>query len=326
MMRHAVRLLSLALAIAIVVPACGGSSTARRKQIAVIPKGTTHEFWKAIHAGALKAAQERGVDIIWKGPVKEDDRDEQIKVVETFISQGVDGICLAPLDDRALVPVLNDARSRNIPVLIFDSGVKWDGFVSYVATDNYKAGVLGADRIGEVLGGKGNVILLRYAEGSASTMEREAGFLDSLKGKFPGIRVVSSNQYGGATTETAYSASENLLSTYKDVQGIFTPNESTTFGMLLALDAAGRTSNVRLVGFDASQKLIEAMAQNKIAGLVLQDPMRMADLAVQTLLDSIEGKPVQKRIDTGEYMITPQNMKQPEMNALLHPPVSQYLK
>jgi ribose transport system substrate-binding protein len=311
------------------VAGCGrpaGSSSGGRKQIAVIPKGTTHEFWKSIHAGALKAAQARGVDIIWKGPVKEDDRDEQIKVVENFISQGVDGICLAPLDDQALVPVLNDAKARKIPVVIFDSGVKWNDYVSFVSTDNYKAGVLGAERIGTLLNGKGDVILLRYAEGSASTMEREAGFLDTLSKKYSGIRVVSSNQYGGATTETAYAASENLLSTFKKVDGIFTPNESTTFGMLLALDAAGRTSSVKLVGFDASAKLVEALGQGKIWGLVLQNPMHMAELAVDTLLDSMSGKPVEKRIDTGEYMVTRENMKQPDMDALLHPPVDQYLK
>ena len=187
MTRQAIRFVPLVVASAIVLAACGGGRPSnRRLQIAVIPKGTTHEFWKAIHAGAMKAAQERNVEIIWKGPVKEDDRDEQIKVVETFISEGVDGIVLAPLDDRALVPVLNDAKARKIPVVIFDSGVKWDGYISFVATDNYKAGVLGADRLGTVVGGKGNVILLRYAEGSASTMEREAGFLDTIAKKYPG--------------------------------------------------------------------------------------------------------------------------------------------
>jgi ribose transport system substrate-binding protein len=317
----------IGIVVCLALASCGRSSTGgSRKQIAVIPKGTTHEFWKTIHAGALKAAQERGVDIIWKGPVKEDDRDEQIKVVENFISQGVDGIALAPLDDQALVPVLNAAKARQSPVVNFDSGVKWDGYVSFVATDNYKAGVLGAERIGEVLGGKGDVILLRYAEGSASTMEREAGFLDTLKSKFPGIKLISSNQYGGATTETAYAASENLLSTFKKVDGIFTPNESTTFGMLLALEAAGRLKDVKLVGFDASEKLIEALDQGKLAGIVLQNPMHMSELAVDTLLDSMAGKTVPKRIDTGEYMVTRENMKQPDMNALLHPPVSQYLK
>jgi ribose transport system substrate-binding protein len=333
MIRHAVRLVVLVVSVAVTLPGCtkptsegGASSGGARKRFAVIPKGTTHEFWKSIHAGALKGAKDRGVEVIWKGPVKEDDRDEQIKVVENFISQGVDGIVLAPLDDQALVPVLNDAKARKIPVLIFDSGVKWNDYVSFVATDNYKAGALGADRLGTLLDGKGDVILLRYAEGSASTMEREAGFLTTLSQRYPAMRVVSSNQYGGATTETAYAASENLLSTFKSVQGIFTPNESTTFGMLLALDAAGRTDKLRLVGFDASQKLVEALGQGKLGGLVLQDPMRMGELAVTTLFDSMSGKTVPRRIDTGEYMITHENMSQPEMSALLHPDLAKYLQ
>jgi ribose transport system substrate-binding protein len=330
MIQVALRRVGFIVAMALIASGCGQSppnSTAGKtlKRIAVIPKGTTHEFWKSIHAGALKAARERGAEIIWKGPVKEDDRDEQIKVVENFISQGVDGIVLAPLDDQALVPVLNDAKARNIPVVIFDSGVKWNDYVSFVATDNTKAGALGAERLGSLLGGKGDVILLRYAEGSASTMERESGFLTTLSQKYPAIRVVSSNQYGGATTETAYAASENLLSTFKDVQGIFTPNESTTFGMLLALDAAGRTGKLKFVGFDASAKLVEALGQGKLDGLVLQNPMHMGELAVDTLLDSLAGKAVQKRIDTGEYMVTRENMSQPDMKALLSPDLSKYL-
>jgi ribose transport system substrate-binding protein len=329
MIHAVVRRLALSVAVAALAFGCGsspsGSSTSPRKRLAVIPKGTTHEFWKSIHAGALKAAQARNVEIIWKGPVKEDDRDEQIKVVENFISQGVDGIVLAPLDDQALVPVLNDAKARKIPVVIFDSGVKWNDYVSFVATDNVKAGGLGAERLGSILGGKGDIILLRYAEGSASTMERESGFLTMLAQKYPGIRVVSSNQYGGATTETAYAASENLLSTFKNVQGIFTPNESTTFGMLLALDAAGRTGKLKFVGFDASAKLVEALGQGKLDGLVLQNPMRMGELAVNALLDSLEGKPVDTRIDTGEYMVTRENMGEPDMKALLSPDFAKYL-
>jgi ribose transport system substrate-binding protein len=330
MIQVALRRVAFIVAIALIASGCGQSppnSPAGKtlKRIAVIPKGTTHEFWKSIHAGALKAARERGAEIIWKGPVKEDDRDEQIKVVENFISQGVDGIVLAPLDDQALVPVLNDAKARNIPVVIFDSGVKWNDYVSFVATDNTKAGALGAERLGSLLGGKGDVILLRYAEGSASTMERESGFLTTLNQKYPAIRVVSSNQYGGATTETAYAASENLLSTFKNVQGIFAPNESTTFGMLLALDAAGRTGKLKFVGFDASAKLVEALGQGKLDGLVLQNPMHMGELAVDTLLDSLAGKAVQKRIDTGEYMVTRENMSQPDMKALLSPDLSKYL-
>ena len=183
------------------------------------------------HAGAQRPPTSAAW-IIWKGPIREDDRDEQIKIVENFTSQGVDGIVLAPLDEEALAQALNDAKARKIPVVIFDSGVKWNDYVSFVATDNYKAGALGAERLGQVLGGKGNVILLRYAEGSASTMEREAGFLDTIGKAFPGITVVSSNRYAGATVEPALAAAENLISTFGTAQGMFTPNESTTLGTL----------------------------------------------------------------------------------------------
>lgn len=306
-------------------PAKDEPVAAKRLSIAVIPKGTTHEFWKSVHAGAVKAGRELGVEVIWKGPVREDDRDEQIKVVETFLSRGVDAIVLAPLDDRALVPVLNDARARNIPVLIIDSGVQWDGYVSFVATDNEKAGGLAATRLGSLLQGKGDVIVMRYQEGSASTMARESGFLASLAQQFPGVHVVSSNQYAGATTETAYATAENLLSTHKTVQGVFCPNESTTFGMLRALEAAGRAGQIRFVGFDASEKLVQALDAGKIDGLVVQNPMRMGELGVRSAVAKHKGQPVEKRIDTGATMVTRDNMREVDVHALLAPDLASYL-
>jgi len=215
----------------------GGQAGAERPlTIAVIPKGTTHEFWKSIHAGAIQAARElsaqgAAVNIIWKGPLREDDREQQIQVVEGFLSQGVQGIVLAPLDDRALVRPVEEARRAGVPTVIIDSRLESDAVVSFVATDNHKGGQLGAGRLGELLGGKGKVLLLRYAEGSASTAERERGFLEELRARFPGITLVSADQYAGPTRETAKRAAENLLNRYSgDLQGIFTPNESSTIG------------------------------------------------------------------------------------------------
>jgi len=327
MRKYTLAAVTLCLAVAGAVSACAGDSGGAdgALRIAVIPKGTTQEFWKSVHAGAVKASRETGVEIIWKGPVREDDRDEQIKVVETFVSQRVDGIVVAPLDDRAIVPALNEARGRGIPVLVFDSGVQWDGHVSFVATDNEKAGGLGAERLGEVLGGRGRVVMMRYQEGSASTMARESGFMTTLADRFPDIEVVSSNQYGGPTTETAYTTAEQLLATYQDVDGIFCPNESTTFAMMLALDAAGLADRVRLVGFDASPKLIEGLEQGKIDGLVVQNPFAMGEQGVKLMVATINGETVEPRVDTGVAMITRDNMNQPEMEALLYPDLATYL-
>jgi ribose transport system substrate-binding protein len=303
----------------------------KKLTIAVIPKGTTHEFWKAIHAGANQAGAELNVEVIWKGPLKEDDREAQIKVVEDFVTRGVSGIVLAPLDDTALRAPVGEAVNAGIPVVIIDSGLKSGDFVSFVATDNYKGGILAGEHLAKLLGGKGKVLLLRYQEGSASTTEREQGFLDAVK-KYPDLQVASSNQFGGATVETAFTASENLLSSFKgpdgslSVQGIFCPNLSTAFGMLRALQEEGFAGKVRFVGFDSTDKFLEALKKGEMDALVLQNPMLMGYLGVKTMIEHLQGKPVEKRIDTGVYLVTKDNMDTPEMKQLLSPDLGKWLK
>jgi len=193
----------------------------RRLTIAVIPKGTIHEFWKTVHAGADMAGQELDVDILWKGSLKEDDREAQISVVENIITRRADGIVLAPLDDVALRRPVDEAMSSGIPVTIFDSGLQGDNFISYVATDNFKAGQLAGQYMAKLLDGKGNVAVLRYAEGSDSTSKRENGFLNALQA-FEGIEIVTSNRYAGVTTESALQAAENLLSRFGATEGKLT--------------------------------------------------------------------------------------------------------
>lgn len=296
-----------------------GTEKESRLEIAVIPKGTTHEFWKSIHSGAHQAAIETGVEILWKGPQKEDDRAQQITVVEDFISRGVDGIVLAPLDDRALMRPVRDAVRENIPVVIIDSALQGEDFISFVATDNYKGGVLAGKRMGELLQGTGDIIMIRYQAGSASTMKREAGFLDTVKKEFPRINFLVEDQYAGSTTETAYQLAENLLNRFPEVQGIFCPNESSTFGTLRALQEAGIAGKIVFIGFDSSPKLVQGLRDGHIQGLVLQDPVKMGYLGVRQMVSHLKGQPVEKRIDTGVYMVSKENMEDPRMRSLLMP-------
>jgi ribose transport system substrate-binding protein len=320
------------LATALCIAACSKSgSRANGLTIAVIPKGTTHEFWKSIHAGAVQASQElsaqgQPVTIIWKGPLREDDREQQVQVVEGFLSQGVQGIVLAPLDNVALVRPVEEARRAGVPTVIIDSGLETDSTVSFVATDNYKGGQMAADRLGVLLNNRGAVLLLRYAEGSASTTERERGFLEQLKAKYPGIRVVSSDQYAGPTRETAKRASENLLNRFgSGLQGIFTVNESSTIGMLLALQDIGLAGKIRFVGFDASAILLDAIKARQLDGIVVQNPMRMGYLGVKTMADYLRGKPVERRIDTGVMLVTGANLDSAATQEVIHPPIARYL-
>ena len=266
-------------------------------QIAVIPKGTTHEFWKSIHAGAEKAKQElvaQGiqVNIIWKGPLKEDDREQQIQVVENFIGQRVSGIVLAPLDKKGLVAPVESAVRGKIPVVVIDSGLESTVPSSYIATDNTEGGRIAARELGKLLGGKGNVIMIRLQVGSASTEAREEGFLEVMKKDFPDIKLLSTDQHAGATRDTAKAVSENLLNRFgKQVNGIFCVNESAAAGMLLALRDAGLAGGkVKFVGFDSGETLNAGLMAGDIQGLVVQNPMRMGYLGVKTMVAVLRGE------------------------------------
>ena len=306
---------------------------AQTYEVAVIPKGTTHEFWKYIHAGALAAAGELKaegvtVNVIWKGPLREDDREQQVQVVENFTGRRLSGMVLAPLDARALVAPTEEAVKAGIPVVIIDSGLKSAAPVSTVSTDNYKGGVIGARRLGELLGGKGKVILLRVLGGSTSTEQREAGFLDTLAQEFPGLQILSSDQHAGATRDTAYRVSQNLLNRFgREVTGIFAPNESSATGMLLAMRDAGLAGGrVKLVGFDSGTQTVAALKSGDLQGLVVQNPFRMGYLGVKTLVACLRGQKVELVIDTGCALVTRENMADPAMVDLLHPPLEKYLK
>lgn len=299
--------------------AAGPNTAGTRLTIAVIPKGTTHAFWKAVDAGAEQAGKELGAEILWKGPLKEDDRTAQIQVVQQFVGQGVSGIVLAPLDSKALLQPVQLAQSQKIPVVIMDSALDGEpgkDFVSFVATDNHKGGEIAGDELAKLLNDKGNVVLLRYAEGSASTEAREAGFLEAIA-KHPDIHMLVQNRYGGATADSAAKAALNMIDTIKQADGVFTPNESTTNGMLAALQTAGLTGQKKFVGFDATSQLVKALENNEVQALVAQDPYKMGYEAVKTLVNHIKGQQVPPRVDTGVHLITKDNLNDPQIQELL---------
>ena len=300
--------------------------------LAVIPKGTTHEFWKSVHAGAVKAEQElnaKGVKtrIFWKGPLREDDRDQQIQVVENFTSRRVSGIVLAPLDSRALAQPVKGAVQAGVPVVVIDSDLNSDKHLSFVATDNVKGGMMAGEHMAKLLGGKGNVILLRYQVGSASTEAREKGFLEALS-KHPGIRLLSADQYSGPTRETGYQAAQNILNRFgNQVDGIFCPCEPPTVAMAKALRDIGKAGGkVKMIGFDSGSASVLDLKNGDLQALVVQDPVKMGYLGVMTMVEHLQGKKVERRIDTGVVLVTAGNMGEAGVKDLLEPPIKKYLK
>lgn len=298
-----------------------GSASGTGLRIAVIPKGTSHEFWKSVHAGAKAAAAELGdVEILWKGPETENDTAGQISVVKNFITSQVDGICLAPNHSQALIDVTIESAAENIPVVIFDSGLGQGAeIVSYVATDNRRGGQLAAEQLAAAMGNEGKVIMLRYKEGSESTEQREEGFLAAMA-KVPNIEVLSSDQYAGTTAQEAMQKATQLLNKYRDeVTGIFAVCEPNCNGTLEALTQTGLAKKVKFMAFDPSDRLIAGLSEETVAGIVLQDPYQMGYQAVTTVVASIRGESVEPVVNTGEYVATAANQNSEPYDRLLRP-------
>lgn len=293
-------------------------------KLAVVLQGSLHQYWKFVQAGARKAAAESSatanqINLICKAPLREDDRDEQAQIVERLVKEGVDALVLAPFDNRFLVEPVERAARNGIPTLVIDSALDSAQIVSFVATDNKKGGALGADRIGSLLDRGGKVLLLRYQKGVGSTEAREEGFAQRIKA-YPGVELLVSEQWAGVTRDTAKLAAEALLKKHADINAVFSPNESSTAGMLMALQSVQQAGKMIFVGFDASDMYLDTMRYRRIHGLVVQNPFLMGELGVRTLADHLAGKPVQKRIDIAPVLVTPDNIDKPDIQKLLHLP------
>ncbi|MFO0841337.1 MAG: substrate-binding domain-containing protein [Gemmataceae bacterium] len=322
----------LTAASCLVGPGCAPKSNFKYK-VAVVPKGLTHEFWKSIERGARRAAgdltqQGISVQILWDGPRKESDASDQIRIVQTLVgSRGANGLVLAPQDSKAMVPVVEEVVQKGVPVVIIDSGLdKPDAFVKYVATDNYNGGRMAAKHLLDVLAKDGKaapkLVLLRYAVGSESTEQREKGFLDVVneviaqrkKAGQPAPEVISDDVYAGATVDSSQKVSGPLLIRVKDkADGIFAVNESAATGMLNEMRSQKLNGKIRLVAFDSSEPLLQAVEEGDVTGTIVQDPYRMGYLGVWVLVRHLEGDDVsdggKKSLPTGEYLLTKENLK-----------------
>jgi len=294
-----------------------------RKAIAVIPKGNAHLFWQSVHAGAVKAARESGVEVVWDGPAIETDYAGQLKIMDTMINRHIDAIALAPIDKKAMVSVVERAAREKIPVVIFDSGVDTDQFVSQVATDNYHAGEMAAERMGKILNGKGKIAMVAVQPGAASTMAREQGFEDVLKKQFPDMHLVD-KQFGMADFALSLAKAENILTGHPDLDGLFASNESSTVGAAKAVKE--RRSKVKLVGFDWSPTLLDDLNAGVIDSLVVQNPFEMGYKSVKAAVAKFNGQPVEKIQNLAPKLIDRGNLHSPDVEAQLHPDLKKYLE
>lgn len=287
-------------------------------RIAVVPKGTSNIYWQTVHAGARKAEQElEGVEVLWKGPTVETDREQQISILQDFIVQDVDGIVVAPQDAEAMVSVIERASRKDIPVVIIDSGINTEEYVSYVATDNYLGGQKAGEEMAKYLNETGKVVMIMNDPGGASTNQREKGF-EEVVAKFPNVELVD-KQYHYNQSDKARAVMEDLITRHPDLNGVFCSNESSSIGTLLAIQTKQLSDKLTFIGFDSSDDLIKGLESGDMNAIIQQDPFKIGYDGVKTMLSHLHGEGVERRVDTGVYVVTKENMSQPEINALLHP-------
>jgi ribose transport system substrate-binding protein len=337
----------LAASFCLALLGCGATTptpaTPAKYTIAVIPKGRTHEFWQSIERGARRAAADLSaqgitVEILWEGPLKENDTTDQIALVQQFAGRGLSGLVLAPQDSKACVPVVKETVDRGTPCVIIDSGLDApELYVKYVATDNFNGGKMAAQHLLKVLADAGKtapkIVLFRYQAGSESTEQREAGFLTVLKAEMakqkaagkPMLEIISDNVYSGATVETAQAAAGPLLVQVKDkADAIFAVNESATTGLLNVMRSQGllKDRKIKVMGFDTSEAVLQALQDGELDGTIAQDPYRMGYLGVYTLVRHLEGDDVSspsKNLSTGERLITRDNVNAASTRELVDP-------
>jgi ribose transport system substrate-binding protein len=290
--------------------------------IAVVPKASADIFWQSVHAGAVKGGWDSHVDIVWDGPPNETDIAGEMKIMETMIDRRVDAIALAPSDRSAFKIVVDRAAAAGIPIVIYDSGIDTENYATFVATDNYLGGQLAADRLGKVLNGSGKIVMVKTVPGGASTMAREDGFRHELKAKFPGIQILD-ERFGMAMISESRKVTENMLTAHPDLNGIFSSNESGSEGAAQTLKA--RASKIKLVGFDSSPMLLTLLREGWIDSLVVQDPFKMGETAVDQAARALRREKTPKKIFLPPRVVNLANLNDPGVQVQLNPDLKRYL-
>ncbi len=310
------------IAFTIVLTGCG-TKPKPKPLVGVIPKGANHIFWQTVHAGAIKAAGEFNLDIEWNAPVLEIDASRQIGIVESMINRNVAGIVLAPVDRKALVSAVERASKAGIPVAIFDSDIDTRQRITYVATDNREGGRIAARQLAGLMENKGKVAVIGFMPDSASTMEREQGFAEELRDKFPEMKLIQT-VYARASQATAMASTENILTAHPDLGGLFADNESSSLGAVQALKARGQTK-VRMVAFDASDQLVADLRHRHLDALIVQDPFKMGYESTKAIGMKLSGQTPLAAIDSGAMLVTRNDLAKPDVVALLSPDIQRYL-
>lgn len=301
------------------LPALAACNRKHRHTIAVVPKATSHLFFVSVHAGVSDAARDFAVEILWNGPREETEHTRQIQIVDSMLARKVDALAISATDERALAGAVARVIRAGIPVSIFDSGVNVEGYVSYIATDNYGAGCEAARRMANLIGGRGLIGMVMHKPGGTSTTLRERGFIETIATVFPNV-TIAAKQFGNADPARSRAAAENILTANPDLSGIFASSEASSLGAIQAIKTRELSSKIRLITFDNSRSHVEALKDGTVDLMFVQDAHKLGYEAVKSLVQKLRGETPPKRLDIIARVIAKADLADPQVRSLLTSP------
>lgn len=297
--------------------AAAATTAGAKPYIPIISKGFQHQFWQAVKAGSEQAAKDFNVDITFEGPETEAQVDKQIEMLQAALAKNPAAICLAALDSKAVVPLLEEAKSKNIPIVGFDSGVDSDIPVATAATDNVAAAALAADKMAELIGGEGKIAVLVHDQTSRTGIDRRDGFVNEIKAKYPKIEIVNLD-YGAGDQLKSTDLAKAVIQANPDLKGYFGANEGSIIGVLNAVKELGKEGKIVVIGYDSGKQQIDAINSGAEAGAITQNPVGIGYKCVEAAVKAIKGEKQDKVIDTGFFWFDKSNIDSDQIKALLY--------
>lgn len=298
----------------------GSSVAPSGRYIAVVCKGSQHEFWRSVELGARDAGKELGIKITFEAPEDESQIDVQIEMMDKAIAGKADAIVLAPLDTERLNPVIEKANEQNIPVITLDSDVTSPLRKATIGTDNTSAGSIAARNAISLIHGEGQIAVISYVKGAQTANERNAGFLKEIEANNQDKKMeVMDLQYSGGDADKSYEIAKKYIESYPDLRCIYAANEGCAVGTARAVEEMGKTGQLVVIGFDSSDQEIDYLSRGVIQGMMVQNPYNMGYLGVRNINKVLDGKSIEEKIDTGATYVNSENLNDEDTQWLLYP-------
>jgi ribose transport system substrate-binding protein len=296
----------------------GGGEGGGELDIALVSKGFQHQFWQAVKSGAEEKAEELGVTMTFDGPASETEVDAQLQMLQAALERQPDAIGYAALDPEACVPLLDQAKQADIPVVEFDAGCDSDVPVTICQTDSMAAGALAAEHMAELIGNKGKVGIVGHSQINSTGVERRDGFVEKIEADFPDIEIVDI-QYGDGDHIKSADIAKAMLASNPDLVGLYGTNEGSAIGVVNAVNELGmEPGELTIVGFDSGKAQIDAIKSGVMAGAITQDPLGIGRCTIESAVAAVNGEDMEEVQDTGSFWYDESNIESEEIAPLLY--------